>query len=371
VVKIAINDQKAETGPKAWRRHPIELAKVCAPLVLLLVAVVGWSSAARLATSRPSAPPAFSHRLSLAQRSSFQRGIDIDLYLFPGTQAAVAARADVQYVLSLHANAVSVSFPFYMAGRRASGVHAGDETPSPGQVAMLAGEAEHAGLYVSIRPLLDETSLGISRTAWRPARPAAWFASYRRFLLPYAQMAQREHIPELIVGAEFDRFGASPRWKALDRALRRVYHGRLGYARNWAVTGSQGGPVTQVVDAYPAFPRLSASASVATLTRAWESYDGRFPAGTVESEVGIAAVRGAYARPWAVDWPGRAIDPAIQSRWFTAACQAAQATGMRGIYFWALGFGRSSGPTVAQPAAWAHSPGSAAIAACFRQLAGT
>ena len=91
----------------------------------------------------------------------------------------------------------------------------------------------------------------------------------------------------------------------------------------------------------------------------------------MESEVGIAAVRGAYARPWMVQWPGMTIDPAIQARWFTAACRAAQASDLGGIYFWALGFGRSSGPSVAQTAAWAHSPGSGAIAACFQKLEGT
>jgi hypothetical protein len=320
-------------------------------VVLLLIAVAGWSHA-------------------VGRHSAFQRGVDIDLYLPPGTDATAAARADVRYVLSLHANAVSVSFPFYMAGRNAHGVNAGGETPSPGLVALLARDAEQAGLYVSIRPLLDEESLGGSRTSWRPRHPAAWFASYQRFLLPYAEMAQREHIPELIVGAEFDRFGAYPQWNALDRALRRVYHGQLAYARNWDVNGSQGGLVTQVMDSYPPFPQLSASASVTALTRAWKSYDRRFPAGTVESEVGIAAVRGAYAQPWRVEWPGSAIDPKIQANWFTAACRAAQASHMGGIYFWTLGFGRSSGPSVTQPAAWSNSAGSAAIAACYQNLAG-
>jgi hypothetical protein len=72
-----------------------------------------------------------------------------------------------------------------------------------------------------------------------------------------------------------------------------------------------------------------------------------------------------------VQWPGKTIDPAIQALWFTAACRAAQASDLGGIYFWALGFGRFSGPTVAQSAAWSHSPGSAAIAACFQKLEGT
>jgi hypothetical protein len=67
-------------------------------------------------------------------------------------------------------------------------------------------------------------------------------------------MAQREHIPELIVGAELSKFGASPRWKALDCALRRVYYGRLAYTRNWDARDSQGGPVTQARGLLPDLP---------------------------------------------------------------------------------------------------------------------
>jgi hypothetical protein len=337
-------------------RQSMKWPKVGVACASLLVAIAGWSVATKYAAS-PGQP--------------FQRGVDIDLYIFPGTHTAAAAHADVRYILSLHANAVMVNFPFFMAGKNAPGVYAGSETPTPSQVGLLARDAEQAGLYVSIRPLLDEKSLGMSRTAWRPRHMAAWFTSYRQFLLPYAEMAQRDRIPELLVGAEFDKFGASPRWKALDRALRRVYHGRLAYARNWTERGSPGGSIAQVVDSYPSFRQLPASASVATLTRAWESYDQLFSARTVESEVGIAAVRGAYARPWAVQWPGATIDPAIQARWFAAACRAAQATDLGGIYFWAIGFGRFSGPSVAEPAAWVHSPGSAAIATCFRKLENT
>lgn len=338
---------------------------------VLLVAVAGWSSAVKFAASHPSASPKSSRSLVSSHPPPFQRGIDIDLFTFPGTHAAAAARADVQYALSLHANAISVSFPFYMAGRNAPGVYASDETPSPGQVALVARDAEQAGLSVSIRPLLYEKSIGMSRTAWSPRNPAAWFTSYQQFLLPYAEMAQREHVHELIVGAELEAFGTSRRWMALDRALRRVYGGRLAYSRNWDAKHSEGGPVTQAVDAYPPFKQLPAGASVAALTHAWESYDRLLPAETVESEVGIAAVRGAYGRPWVAEWSGGTIDPAIQARWFTAACRAAQMSDLGGIYFWALGFGRFSGPSVTQPAAWAHSPGSSAIAACFRKLEGT
>jgi hypothetical protein len=346
---------------------------VSAAGAVLLVAVAGCSSAtiktvSQPATSRRSDSP----RPSWSQPPAFQRGIDIDLYIFPGMNAMAAGRADVQYALSLHANAVSFTFPFFMAGENAQGVYASRETPSPDVVAGLARYAQQAGLYVSIRPLLDESSLGVSRTGWKPRDITAWFASYQQFLQPYAEMAQRLHIPELIVGAEFDEFGFSSGWDGLDRALGRVYQGQLGFSRNWTVNGSQGGPVNQLVDSYPAFRGLSAGSSPAALTAAWESYDRQLPAGMVQSEVGIAAVEGAYARPWTLNWPaGTTIVPAIQAMWFTAACHAAKATGLGGIYFWSLGLGPPSGPTLAQAGAWSDSPGSNAISACFSELSRT
>jgi hypothetical protein len=52
--------------------------------------------------------------------------------------------------------------------------------------------------------------------------------------------------------------------------------------------------------------------------------------------VDIAAVRGAYSTPWRNHWPGARLAPAVQANWFGAACRAAAATHLRGIYFWAL-----------------------------------
>jgi hypothetical protein len=321
--------------------------------LLMLVAgcTAGTQSPAppHLAPSRSSLPPA-----PHVGRPAFQRGIDIDLYTYPGQNVMAEANTDVRYALALHANAVSVSFPFFMSGSDAPGVYTNSATPSPSELAVVAREAEQAGLYVSIRPLLDETSLGMSRVGWKPRHPTAWFASYRQFLLPYAEMAQREHIPELFVGAEFDRFGASPRWKVLDGALRRVYHGRLAYARNWNVTSAQGGRVTQAVDAYPPFSEVPASASVSRLTHAWKTFDQRLPRGLVETEVGIAAVSGAYAQPWKVQWPGKVIDSAVQARWFTAACLAAQARHLGGI-------SRRGWCTCAAPSACGVTPGVPAL----------
>jgi hypothetical protein len=298
-----------------------------------------------------------------------QLGVDIDAYTYPGQDITAAARADIAYVTSLHANAVSVSFPVFMTGPAASSVHPSPRTPTPGQIAIIARTAVQAGLYVSIRPLLSEASLGMLRIYWAPQDAARWFASYQKFLLPYAAIAQHAGVSDLVVGTEFTRFAGSQHWNSLDAALRRVFHGTLTFANNWSgypekFTGNGGRGVAEGVDAYPPLSgRLEAG---------WKAYDAALPAGVVETEVGIAATHGALLSPWQYRWPGAPIDQSVQARWFSAACRAAALTHLSGIYFWSIGLSKhpATGPMPADPMSWAAGQGARAIATCFASLEG-
>ncbi len=343
--------------------------------VLVAVAVVASAVGGCVAapTTPPPKPTVLIYRLVPAP--SVQLGIDIDFYTYPGQDVAAAARSDVAYAKSLHANALSVSFPFFTPGAGSSTVEGTNATPSPEDLAIVASTAERAGLYVSIRPLLDQSSssIGTSRTTWKPADPAAWFANYQKFLLPYAAMAQRDRIPEFIDGAEFTAFGGSVLWNGLVTSLRGVYHGTLLYANNWGIplTGNGGAGVREGVDSYHPL-RVAPDASLARLTAGWRAYDRRLPAGTVETEIGIAAVRGAYTVPYQNSWKGARLTPNIQTRWFTAACDAAASEQLGGIYFWSVGLGQAlnSPPTQATPTSWVDGPGAGAISSCFQRLAG-
>jgi hypothetical protein len=352
--------------------------RLLAGALLLAATVAGCAGVSRLGLLQPPSPavtrPPPATALRALPAPGIRLGIDIDFYAWPGQDVAATARADVAYARRLHANAVAVSFPFFMAGAGSAGVHATSATPAPAALATLALDAEAAGLYVSIRPLLDERGLGMSRVRWQPARPGAWFASYQRFLLPYARMARAARIPELVTGAEFTRFGSSPYWARLDAALRQAYPGTLAYASNWSrvpTGGSTGaGGVLQTVDAYRPL-HLPPAASPAELRAGWDAYGRGLPAGQILSEVGIAAVAGAYLTPYRWSWPGRALRPAIQVRWFTAACRAVADDHLGGIYFWSVGFGQplAAAPTASDPASFVAGPGQRAIAACFRRLA--
>ena len=325
------------------------------------VLVAGCAAASHLRALQPATPPL---AVPSAPATSLQRGIDIDAYTYSGQDVAAASRRDISYITSLHANAVLISFPFFVNGQNGLRVYATKATPTPDQVAVIVRDAQQAGLRVSLRPLLDEASIGRPRRRWAPVNAGAWLGSYQQFLIPYAEMANSLHVPAFIVGTELSRFSRSPHWATLDAALRMHYHGTLGCVDNWDASHGAGncGPGTQqLIDAYhPLHPPL---------TSPWESYDHTLPPGTVEAEVGIAAAPDAFQQPYVTHWPITQLDTTVQAQWFAAACHAAAAEHLGGIYFWSIRLSTQiSGPTLADQGSWAGGAGARAISACFAAL---
>jgi hypothetical protein len=341
---------------------------------LLAVGIVACCVATANASTARAARPAASHRpvVHQSRRPKVQLGIDVDYYSNPGVNVPATDKALVSYIKSLHANSVSISFPFYVSGPRASSVSATAATPTPTALGELAGTAEHAGLYVSIRPLLDQGNLHESRLAFKPANAGAWFASYEKFLRPYAVMAQHEHVQAFIEGAELNSLGGSPYWTKLDAYLRTVYHGTLAYSNNFSprvikkLTDKE--KVLQLLDDYHPV-KAGASASVATLSKGWDSFLATEPRGVTIAEAGIAAEDNAYARPYALNGQG-AFNPLIQVRWFSAACDAVTKEHLGGLYFWSVVFGAALNvpPGPSNPTAFAAGPGAREISACFKKL---
>ncbi len=217
-------------------------------------------------------------------------------------------RAVVKYVRSLHANAISITFPFFMNGPHGSGRdRALSQRRRRAKWRVMARIAEAQGLYVVFRPLLDETSIDREfRGNMHPSHPAEWFASYRRFLLPYAKVAQRAKVQEFVVGTELSTLYKSPRWYPLDAAIRRVYYGTLAFDSNWygvsSLQGAGGKGLNEGVDAYPAIP--------ADIEEGWKTLRPQAAPGTVEMELGIAAVKGAYRRAIQAHVAGETYRPA-------------------------------------------------------------
>jgi hypothetical protein len=343
------------------------------PLVAVLLAaglVACWAGTVQASTASHARP---SDRW-FGPVPRVQLGVDIDFYVGRPADVASGAAADISYIRSLHANSVSVSFPFYIGSAKSNRVYGTSHTPTPEDMAVLARDAEQAGLYVSFRPLMDQVGLKLPewRGTWTPPDPAKWFASYKRFLKPYAEVAQQEHVPEFIESAELTAIDGSPYWAQVDRYLRTVYHGVLAVANNWEPQ-----PIPRLVNGYGVVQMLDEyhpvdvpdSASVATLTRGWDAFLATQPRGVTLAEVGIAAEDGAYSRPFTMSGLGK-FNPAIQVHWFEAACNAEVKEHLGGLYYWTITFGAALNqrPTGQDPTYFADGPGAAAIARCFERL---
>jgi hypothetical protein len=298
----------------------------------------------------------------------------------------IRAKAEriIAYAIRLGANSISLTFPFYTHGISSDTVYANKvTTPSPGHISIFLSAAAASRVRVTLRPVLNEDTLVAQNpNAWRgsiePADPSAWFASYRGFLLPYARVAQSAHAATLVIGTELNSLGGNPGWPALVRAISSVYRGQLAYDENFDSFQNHDTnlPVpTFGVDAYPRF-QLPDSASVGELARSWEGWLGSHSAGvlhkTVLSEVGIAAVAGAYAFPGA--WLGTAdspIVPEVQANWYSAVCRAFSTEKLAGIYWWEVNFDANP----AKPADFLRDrltfldrPAQHVISACFTSI---
>jgi hypothetical protein len=355
----------------------MRLSRPLAAALVIAGAMAGCAASSHLGSLQPPRPRTMTARLSPERWTAaprLQLGIDVDFYNWRGLNVAQSAAGDVAYIRSLHANAMSVSFPFFMHGWYSDGVYGNGETPSPADLAIVAKDAADAGLYFSIRPLLDEGNLRSKggRTHWSPANIKDWFASYERFLKPYAEMAQRERIPELVIGVEFDAINNSPYWTKLATYLRKYYSGTLSYSNNWQESVDKRvnrAGVVQTIDAYPIM-NLGPDATPAQVTAGWASYLQSEARGIVISEIGIASQDGAYTRPFRLTWRGEPLDPKIQYRWFTGACNALAMERDTGIYFWSILFdqGFSAHPTASDPTTFVGGSGAAAISRCFERL---
>lgn len=293
------------------------------------------------------------------------------------------ARRTLDYVIGLNANAVTVNFPFFMDTPWADTVRSDPgRTPGPDRLAIFVDEAKRSGLRVTIRPVLDERLLvAADPDAWRgtiqPADRSAWFASYQRFLLPYAAMAQASTADELVAGVELNSLQSDGGWDGVITALREQFHGEVSYSQNFDAyeRGLRLPTVDSAgIDAYFGL-ELGDRATSDALSAGWSDWIDTYvddPARTVLHEVGIAAQDGAYHHPaqWGdLDVP---LNLDVQQHWYEAICRAAQERGLAGLYFWSIRLHAVPGQEGADQAdrmAFVDRPAEGVIRNCYADFA--
>jgi hypothetical protein len=256
------------------------------------------------------------------------------------------ARTQARYLVGLKANSVALSFPFFTGTPTSDKIAAGAKTPTPARLAAVLTVFQDAGLRVTVRPLMDEKSLGAPphwRGAIKPADRGAWFAHYRTFMGPYLDVAEQHEVATFTLATEFNSLEGDPRWESLVRSVENRFSGEIGYDANWDnyVKGRIDMPVTTLgVDAY--FPvKVPDTAPVQDLVDGWNHWLDKKARGPlpkiVLTEAGIGAMNGAYHKPGDF-YVSRALNTAVQANWYTAVCSVVRERKMGGVYWWSVYF---------------------------------
>ncbi|MBJ6111641.1 hypothetical protein JAO73_21650 [Hymenobacter sp. BT523] len=229
----------------------------------------------------------------------------------------------------------------------------------------LWGESDAGLVYTArlarqhgIRTLLKPHLWVRGRNAWpgdinmsSPADWDAWFANYSAFILHYAALAESAQFDGLCIGTELlhaTEPAHDKAWRGLIKRIRKVYHGPLTYAANWAVEYQQirFWDALDYVGIQAYFPlSTAASPSLDTLVRGWQphlrelaAWQKKVRKPIVFTEVGYKATPDAAAKPW--EWPERtalpeAPDEATQARCYEALFRATWGQPwLKGLFIW-------------------------------------
>lgn len=221
-------------------------------------------------------------------------------------------------------------------------------TPTDEDVIRVIRQAKAFGLEVTLFPILwiEERADGEWRGRLAPEDPAAWFASYRSFVLHYAAIAAAEGVWALSVGSELGSMEMwETQWRALISSCREVFAGPLLYSANW--DHAERTPFWDALDFigvtgyYELATEEDPEPGVEPLSRAWRPIIEQLRVLSEENarpvlitEVGYVAQSIAAARPWDYTVDGD-VDLGAQYEAFVALTRLwNQEPFLAGVFVW-------------------------------------
>lgn len=215
-------------------------------------------------------------------------------------------------------------------------------TPSASAVRHALVSASGQGLSVVIKPHVDLDD-GTWRGRIAPSHPAEWFASYQRFILPLAVLAESLRAPQFVVGTELaGTLGNRTLWRETIGRVRTAFSGKIVYAASWDEAGRVPfwGDVDCVgVDFY--FPvatrsdpsRLDALAGWQPWLARLQTLHRQVGRPVLLTEIGYRSVAGAGMHPSEVS--GGRLDLGEQDDLYWAALEACGGQPwLEGMYWW-------------------------------------
>lgn len=177
-----------------------------------------------------------------------------------------------------------------------------------------------------------------------PGDREAWFRSFRDIAVHYGKVAERYGVELLCIGNELVRLeNETEEWRALARAVRGVYSGKLTYAGNWATFHQlEFWDVMDYVGVNAYFPLSdSSSPGVDQLVENWEPWIGSMENAAAEfqrpiliTEIGYSSTLGSSATPY-IQYPSPFTRITEQTDTYEAAFRVLPGKPwLAGIYWW-------------------------------------
>ncbi|MGH7729887.1 MAG: glycoside hydrolase family 113 [Candidatus Eiseniibacteriota bacterium] len=268
--------------------------------------------------------------------------------------ATAAAQASLEALAATGANSVAIVITAYQSHRSAAALRGDDaRTPSTAAVEQLVRSARTLGLRVALKPHVD-----LEDGSWRghiaPIDPAAWFGSYRAFLLSWAALAQSLGVEQLVVGTELAGTIEHEReWRVTIAAVRAACSSELLYTASWDEAARV--PFWDALDLVgvdfyspvtdrPNAGRLEMLAGWQPWLERLERLHRRAGRDILIAEIGYRSVDGAGMAPYAFA-SGARLDLGEQADLYWAALQATGDRGwIRGLWWWNWPADGSGGP---------------------------
>lgn len=308
-------------GNRSSRRGALVYA-VALAVVVAGCADDGGAPGATTAAGRADGPPV---------RDGLSRGANVTAYASgalaePPAEAALRALRD--------AGADQVVFPALWFQDTARSTAIGPEplqTPSDASIVAAARTAKELGMDVGIAAHINVRD-GTFRGRIDPISRADWFASYRRMLVHFADLARRANADLLLVGSELETMSPdTAAWRELIAEARTRFDGRLTYGANWVHEAERIGFWDALdavgIDAYMPLTPDERDPTVTQLRAAWtpwvqrmERLHRRTGKPVLLTEIGYTS-RGGTAQAPAQEGDGP-IDQAAQATAYEAAFQA-------------------------------------------------
>jgi len=255
----------------------------------------------------------------------------------------------LEKLYELNVTAVSINWYIYTENVRSNKLSAGVDTPEIEAIVLFAKKAKDQGFEVMIRPILNERVLmSANKNDWRgtirPKNVNAWFLSYSKLLLNYADIAQTTQADSLVVATELTSMEKhTDQWRQLVAAIRERYDGQLTYSSNQGVSEEFPWEILDFigVDAFFKLDTPENDASTEVIILALQREVGRIVQAAnnlgkplVFTEIGSTSQKNAHRRTWI--WDHRTpVDLENQRRFYFASC-AVWKHQLQGLYWWAV-----------------------------------